>query len=119
MIMGKTKKELLEYGSKEWEKRSKEIEQKTQQRREKYGFIKCPECNTLHTNKTLMCRNCGYSRKRKKKFEKISKSKSVELLDKFENMLRQGAGSSYWELIFIKNELLRRMEERNDSKKSI
>ena len=38
----------------------KEIMRRNKDIREKYGFIKCPECGTFHTNKTMTCRKCEY-----------------------------------------------------------
>ncbi len=35
--------------------------------RKRWGFVTCPKCNTMHTTKTVTCRECGYNGRTKEK----------------------------------------------------
>jgi hypothetical protein len=50
----------LIFDTPEYNKKMKEVMGKIGQRREKYGFITCPNCDSMHTVKTLTCRECEY-----------------------------------------------------------
>ena len=49
-----------DWGSEEWEVRMDRIDARNRVLREKHGFIACPICNTIHTCKTVFCRECSY-----------------------------------------------------------
>jgi hypothetical protein len=49
-----------DFDSSAWKRRMREIQNEVQLRREKFGFVTCPQCETGHTGKTLSCRGCEY-----------------------------------------------------------
>lgn len=49
-----------DWNSPAWRLRMQKVNSEIRELREKYGFIKCPQCETEHTSKTICCRECGY-----------------------------------------------------------
>lgn len=49
-----------DWNSPAWRERLAEVEKGIGRRLEKFGFEKCPKCETQHTAKTVFCRNCSY-----------------------------------------------------------
>lgn len=49
-----------DWNSPAWRARMAEVNRELREKRNKYGFVKCPSCKTIHTAYTLMCRNCDY-----------------------------------------------------------
>lgn len=49
-----------DYDSVNWKKMVAEMDARTRHDREAYGFVECPMCHTLHTAKTLVCRECNF-----------------------------------------------------------
>ena len=47
--------------------RNLDVDEKIRLVRERFGFVKCPECGTEHTATTVTCRECGYCDPRLKK----------------------------------------------------
>ena len=45
-----------------WTKKTAKSEKVAQMLREKWGFIKCPDCGVVHTALILRCRECGFGR---------------------------------------------------------
>jgi hypothetical protein len=53
-----------DWNSPAWNERMKKVREELAAKREAYGFDVCPACETEHTTKTLVCRNCGYANPR-------------------------------------------------------
>lgn len=49
-----------DWNSPAWKAIMKEAENRSRAKREKFGFVWCPECKAGHTNKTICCRECNY-----------------------------------------------------------
>lgn len=49
-----------DYDSVNWKRMVEEMERKQRECRERYGFVTCPRCQTVHTCKTMSCRGCSY-----------------------------------------------------------
>ncbi len=52
-----------DWNSPAWRRRMESMEKKAREKRDKHGFLVCPNCNTGHTNKTLCCRECKYMKR--------------------------------------------------------
>tara|TARA_Y100000034_G_C6860043_1_gene391304 strand:- start:759 stop:989 length:231 start_codon:yes stop_codon:yes gene_type:complete len=49
-----------DWGSPAWEARMDLLLASIAAKNEKYGFIVCPECETVHIRKTVSCRECEF-----------------------------------------------------------